>query len=403
MTRDEQVSFRFVWGSQAIAQFAAQGIVVSIPLLAVTRLGAGATETGFITFVQYLPVLLITPFFGTLVDVLRKKPIMLLGHAGRALVFALLAFAAGFGILNIPVLLGAVLISGALSACFDVALHAYVPQVVPRDGLVKSNAKIQGTLSFAQVVGPSLGGLVAGLGSPAVGLGIFAISYAVAAILLIFARQPEGVLHHATESFWRRTAQGFTFCFASRPLRTLLVAGTWFNLFEQALITIFLVFGVKILGLAPAQIGLILALGAIGAIVGSFISARFNDRLGRRTILIISMGLASVTPLGLALMPHGTIWTQVAIVAVFFSYGLGVTSYNIQAMSYRQQLAPSDMQGRVSAVYRLFAYGALAFGGLIAGALSAFVGLQLGLTIVAIALFIGWLGFLALSKSAIEN
>lgn len=72
-------------------------------------------------------------------------------------------------------------------------------------------------------------------------------------------------------------------------------------------------------------------------------------------------------------------------------------------MSYRQELAPRDMQGRVGAVYRLFAYGALAIGGLVAGALTTFVGLQLGLAIVAVALIVGWLGFLLAARSAIDS
>jgi hypothetical protein len=56
--------FTTFWASQAVSQVVSQSATVTVPLLAITYLGAASEQVGVITFLQYAPVLLITPVLG---------------------------------------------------------------------------------------------------------------------------------------------------------------------------------------------------------------------------------------------------------------------------------------------------------------------------------------------------
>jgi MFS family permease len=165
------------------------------------------------------------------------------------------------------------------------------------------------------------------------------------------------------------------------------------------MITIFLVYSVRELDMSASLVGFVMGIGALGAVTASLVSTRLAARVQRRTILVVCMGAASLAPFGLALAPVESGARVVVLAAVFFGYGAGVTAYNIQAMSFRQQLASADMQGRVGAVYRFFAYGALALGGLLAPALAEPLGLRPALLFLGVALVSGWIVFTARSAT----
>ncbi|GGB94973.1 MFS transporter [Cellulomonas carbonis] len=390
--------FHVFWASQALAQVAGQTVLVVIPLLAVAQFDAGTREAGLLTFAQYVPVLVVTPFLGAVVDRSRKRPLMVAGHVGRGIALTVLGLATGAGVLNLAVLAAVVLVVGVLGAAFDVALQAYVASAVPRAELVRANSRLQGTLSLAQVVGPAVGGVVAGAGQPALGLFLIAATYLLSAALMRQAYDVATVQGVTAGSFLARTAEGFRYSWADPRLRLLLTVGTWFNLAEQAMITVFLVYSVREMGMSSAQVGTVMGVGALGAVAASVVSTRLAARVTRRTVLVVCMGLASLAPLGLAVAPPRSVAGFLVLAAVFFAYGCGVTAYNVQAMSYRQELASAEMQGRVGAVYRFFAYGALALGGLLAPALATPLGLRPALLCLAAVLVTGWAAFVVRSR-----
>lgn len=70
--------------------------------------------------------------------------------------------------------------------------------------------------------------------------------------------------------------------------------------------------------------------------------------------------------------------------------GVGVAAYNVVAISLRQRVTPQAGLGRVGAVYRMFAYGAIAAGAAVSGLLVSFAGIRGALVAAVVALVVGW-------------
>ena len=378
-----KADFSRFWASQSISQLAAQTIAAALPLIAISNLGVPDGAVGIISFAQYLPVLLFTLVLGALVDASTKRTTLLIGHFGRAVTFAVLAAVAFAGELTFPILLVAAFIGGALTAAFDVAVQALVPTIVPRERLVFANSRIQLTYSVAQVLGPSLGGIAAAFGRPGLAFGAIAVAYLTAGVIVLSRRFSERIPPRPSGNIWRRTAVGIRYCFRDLVLKTLLTAGAVFNLLEQALIVTFLIYGVRTLGLSVAALGLTLGVSGLGAVVAAVLTVR-GRRRNRIITMIIWMSLAMLSPIALLFVKDASVISQLVIAAVFFTYGAGLVVYNIQAVSMRQERADPEMLGRVGAVYRFFAYGALALGGLVSAILTQTLGLTSAMYVLII-------------------
>lgn len=392
--RDEAWKRQFsrFWMSQTVVQIVTQSIAVTVPLIAITYLATPSNQIGLISALQYLPVLIVTPLLGAYVDGVRRRPLMLLAHCARAVIYGAATVIFLLGGMTSNLLLALVLIAGAFTAAFDVALQTFVPNTVPTTELIYANSRIQGSLSFAQVMGPSLGAILIAIGAPWPVTALFAMGFAAAALLLLRNRAVESVTRaDPTQSFRSRFTAGFRVAMRSRVLWTLLISSTWFNLFEQASIATFLVFAVRSVGLESSLVAFVLGAGAAGAVVGALVSNRIASRSDRPVLrLLVYSGMAAITPIALNILPGLETLTLAVAIAIFAVYGFGLTAYNVEAISMRQRNMPVGAQGKTGAAYRMFAYGALAIGGLLSSGLVTIFGLQLAMLIATACLVVGW-------------
>lgn len=297
--RNEDARFGFFAWSQSFSQMAAQIGAAAMPLIALA-LHVPDAQIGFVSLAQYAPVLLFTLVFGAWIDATSKLTPMLLAHAGRAGVFFTLAWLAAAGAITFPQLLIGVFIAGTFTSAFDVSVQGIIPQLVSSDRLIRANARIQLTYSIAQVVGPSAAGLLVGLGSPGMAFLIIAVTYTVAFIVLAPLRskavQAKSEKNNAELGVVRRLWEGMRFSFSDRVLVRLLTAGALFNLAEQALITTFLVYAGRNLGIPTTRLGMLLAAAGVGAVLAA---AATRGRLQRSlTLTMLSwMSLATFAPL----------------------------------------------------------------------------------------------------------
>ena len=116
--------------------------------------------------------------------------------------------------------------------------------------------------------------------------------------------------------------------------------------------------------------GLILGLGAIGAVAGNLLAERF----GRRFPLGLTLG-AATTLIGAALTTIALRPTAPVITACFAAAGCAGAVWNVLTVSLRQTVIPGPLLGRVNSVYRLVAYGTMPVGALLGGTIASRAGL----------------------------
>jgi MFS family permease len=383
-----------LWTAQTISQFGTQVSLLAIPLVAVILLEASPFEVALLGTAEFLPFILFSLPAGAWVDRLRRRPILIAGDLGRALSLASIPIAHLAGELTIWQLYVVGFINGTLTVLFDVAYQSYLPSIVERDQLVDGNGKLELSRTVAQTAGPAIGGGLVGILTAPIAVVVDAISYAASAIFVFLIRREEPTPDRHVddqgrprESLRAEVMAGLRYVLGNPHLRGIALATGTSNLFDQIVFSIFLVYAVRDLGLSPGEIGVILGLGNIGAIVGAVTADRFARLVGLGPAMVLSMFASAPGLLLIALAPEGM--PVPFLVASGFVFGLSVVVYNINQVSFRQAITPDAMQGRMNATMRFVVWGTIPIGQILGGVIATGVGVHEAIWVGAIGSFLG--------------
>jgi MFS family permease len=386
--------FRRLWFGQTVSEFGSQITVLALPLAAVLVLHASTFQVGLLTSAGYAAFLLIGLPAGVWVDRLRRKPVMIAADVVRALVLASVPVAYGLGVLTLWQLYAVTFSQGVATVFFDVAYMSYVPGLVGRQHVVEANAKLQATVSVAQVSGPSAAGLLIGLLSAPVAFVADACSFIVSVVSLLFIREhepaPEPSAHRSLRA---DMAEGLRFVLRQPILRMIAGCTSTANLFSSAVLAVSVVFLVRQVHLTASTIGLLTSLGAIGGVVGALSCGVLRRMIGSARIIWVSMVVTSPFALLLPLTFPGPGLILYAVGMFTFSFGAVV--YNVHQASFRQLLCPPRLLGRMNATIRFIVWGTLPLGGLLGGTLGTVLGNRNALWVGVIGMNLAWLWLLA--------
>jgi MFS family permease len=290
------------------------------------------------------------------------------------------------GALTISQLYAVAFVSGVLTVFFDVAYQSYLPVLVTRDELVEGNAKLAVTDSAATVVGPSVAGALIDLVGASLAVIADAVSFGVSALSLLFVHTREPA-RRRTEGQHRPSmrseiAEGMGYVWRHRLLRPIAASTATSNLFSSMGLAVLTLYMVRKLGMSPGLIGLTLALGNIGFVVGAVIAARVTARTGVGRMIVASMAIAGFGSLLLPLASRAVPLPWLVVGSFLFS--LGSPLYNINQVSLRQAITPMRLQGRMNASMRFMVWGTMPIGSVLGGLLGTALGLRWTLVIAGI-------------------
>lgn len=394
--RDEWHAFTRFWWLQVVGQLGSRSAQLAFPLIAITSFGAGAAAVGAVNALQYLPVIVVAVALGGMIDHWDRRRAFVVAYGITVPAFLAVPAASALGAPRVAVLVAACAVVGVSIAFTDLCAQTMPPDLVPGRLLVLANSRMEIVYNAGQVAAPGLAGLaVQLLGGSAtlVAMAALAAASAVLATRLVLPRRPPAAQRPRLAARLTGTAQGVRIILGDRVLRLLTVQGALFNLLEQALLTLYLVYAVREWGFSSGMVGLTITVGGLGTVLASVVFGLVAGRLRPVWVLVGGMGLASSAA---ALVPLASGSATVLAVwggAAFFLYGAGITAYNIVAVSLRQRLAPPGTIGRVSAGYRLVAWGPVALGAVIGGGAGEAAGLRPALWLTVAGLVVSWAVF----------
>jgi MFS family permease len=365
--------FLLLWGGQTVSDVGTAISVVVLPLIAVVSLHADGVEVGALSAAEWLPWLLIGLPAGVWVDRSRRRILMLSCDVVRAVLLASVPVAAALEALRLGQLFVVAFGVGLATVVFQVSYQAYPPVIVPTEDLPEANAKLLGSGSVAQFVGPGIGGLLVQAVRAPYALVADAVSYLVSMLSLLLIRTPEAKPVPAEhESVRASIAIGARFVRRDPLLRTMTIAPAVANIFFSGYEAIVVLFLVRSVHLAPSSVGLLLGLVSLGSVVGALVARPISRRIGTARAMWLSS--AVTTPLGLLVAftsrGAGLAFFIVGNVAVF----LGILIYNVTITAFRQAYCPPEMLGRVVASMRFVLFGTIPVGALAAGILASVIG-----------------------------
>lgn len=384
---------RFWWG-EAVSGLGGAITLLALQTLVVVTLQGSAVQVGWLNSARWLPYLVLGLVVGALVDRARRRPLMMATDLIRAVLLAVIPLAWAFDRLGFPLLLVFVVLFGTASLINDAASMSFLPRLVSRAHLQRAHARLDGADAVAQTAGPAVAGvLIKAVGAPLAVL-LDAVTYLFSAVMVASLR---GVVEPAAQRPARRSLRGFvaeiregvSWVYAGSGLARLAV-GThvWFAA-QAVLLVVIAPYAFLQLQLSPFQLGLVLAVGGVGALAGALLSTAVGNRLGTGGAIICSYAVSAVGVLVMAtagLAPTG--WAAAAVLAagqVGHGWAMGIS--NSHEMSYRQALTPDALQARTNTTMRSLNRAVIVIVSPIAGLLADRVGfgLALGAAVVVFA------------------
>lgn len=380
--------FRRLWIGQTASQFGAQASQVTLPLIAVISLHVGAIQLGVLRAAEQVPILLFSLFVGAWVDRWRSRNVMVLADFSRAVILASIPVAFVLHELGIPLLIIVAFLVGVLSVFFDVAYQTTLVRLVRRDQLVQGNSLLETSRSAAQIGGSALGGAMISLLSAAVSVlpssALFGLSFL--SIIRIRRNDPIALDPHERKHTFRRISEGVRLVFGNKSLRAVGLASAAFQVSFAALMTIFLVFLPRTLGLSGFEVGLVIAATGPGAVIGSLLARWLPGRVGHGAAMVGAASLGDVVLLLLPLQHGSSLATVCVLVAINVVFGICGQVVDVTVMSVRQAITPIRMQGRVVATINFVGMGLTPLGSLLGGILAVQTGTRTGLLVTALVL-----------------
>ncbi len=322
-------------------------------------------------FVGLVPVILLGPFAGVLVDRWNRKALIAVAdflQAMATLSLILLFWAGAASIWAVFVILAA---RGICQAFHAPATIAVMPSMVPAEKLSRMNGLSFFFSGTVNLVGPVLAALLLSVWSIDQILWVDIATFAVAIVPLLIIKIPSVTqTGAAAQSFKMEFKQGFAHIKNHRGFLPLMLLAMLLNLLIMPLTTLLPYFirfdhlgGVADLALVEATFeGGILAGGLAMSVVSGF--------KRKAVAMAISFYVIFLGYLLFALAPTGSFLFMAAVGLVAASC---IPLVNVVVATIIQTVVPLDMQGRVNSVNLSLATAATPIGIIASGALVAFV------------------------------
>lgn len=365
--------FRLLWTGETASKLGTSVSSLAMPLVAVQVLDASALAVSLLTAALWLPWLIVGLPAGAWVDRSPKRAVMISCDLLATTALLSVPLAAWLDVLDESWLIGVNLVVGTCTVFFGAAWNGWLPTVLTREEVAPANAFLQGSESAAQVAGPGVAGLLAGLVGAIAGLVVDALTFLVsAAALARFRRQPRAIEAPPRRRLRSEIADGLGFVMRDPVLRRLVLHGGTSNLALVGYQAVLVVFLVRDVGLSAGAVGLLLALTSLGGVLGATLSQALVRRVGTARALILCKAGAAPFALLVPLTERGP---QLALfVAGTVVVVAGVVGGNVISTSWRQTYCPPHLLGRVMTSMQVVNIGTVPFGAVLAGLLATAIG-----------------------------
>ncbi len=366
-------------------QTVAQGLLV-------LHLTGSGTALGLVTALQALPVLLLGPWGGVLVDRLPKRALLYATQAIAGSLAMAIGIAVATGAVRMWMVYVVSLALGLVKVVDNPVRQTFVLEMVGQKELVNAVSLNSTEINLARVIGPTIAGvLIATVGLAACFI-IDALTYIAVIAMLAMMRTDE---LHPTPLAPRAAGQlreGFRYVRSSPPILITLLMMAIIGTFTYEFSVSLPIFAeTTFAGGASAYAAMTAAMGA-GAVVGGLYTASRPSNAG--PLLARAAAFFGVAVLLTAVAPTLLLAIVALLVVGFFSI-----SFTALGNATLQLESAPEMRGRVMALWSVAFLGSTPIGGPIVGWLGEHVGPRWALVVGGVAaLAAAGLGLAALRR-----
>ncbi|GAA1629173.1 MFS transporter [Nonomuraea maheshkhaliensis] len=332
---------------------------------------------GMLTAAASVPALAFGLQSGAIADRLtRHRPMMIACELVSCAAAATIPIAWLLGILNVVWLIVVALVIGTAGVLFKAANFPHIAAVVPTSQRTEAMAGFHASYSVASVSGPGLAGLLVQILTAPLAVLAEALSFLTSALLLRSIRTPEKHTATTSRGMWQDVMEGLMASVTHPVLRALLGAGVTINFFAMAYTAVYMLYMLHTLDIPKSLIGVLIALGGAGGLLGAWATARLSKRYGEDRILLIAVIFFPMEILVVGLL-NGSLWWKISILVLTgtLTGGIVVAFATCMGAIILRETSP-ELRGRVNATMTFAVQGVLALGGLAGGLVAELIGLR---------------------------
>jgi MFS family permease len=332
-----------------------------------------STALGLTTGLQFLPILLFSPYAGLVADRMSKRRMLQLTQAAMGAASLLLGVLALTDVVTTPMVFAIAFVFG-IGAAFDApARQSFVSEMVGPEDLANAVGLNSASFNLARVLGPALSGvLIAVLGSGVRATGVVialnGISY-LAVILALEAMRPHELAPGTRAPRGKGMIRDGIRYVRSRPdLKMILIAAFFAGTFGMNFQMTSALMATQVFHKGPGEYGLLGTTLAVGSLTGALLGARREGRPRPRLVVLagIAYGMVEIV---LGLMPS---YLAFALLTPVLGLSL-LTMLNAANTTVQLSVAPV-MRGRVMALYMMVVMGGTPLGAPVVGWVGATFG-----------------------------
>jgi MFS family permease len=353
--------FRLFWIGQLVSQIGTwmQSVAQAWLVLELTK---SPLQLGFVSALQFAPVLLLSPIGGVLSDRFPKRRVLLISQTAmqlQAFVLAALVWSGRIQYWHVAVL---ALIYGLGRAIDIPARQSYITDLVGRSDLANAVALNSMVMNGARIVGPAVAGLLIAAFGVALAFFLNGVSF-VAVLVALLAIRTEGRPGVNGRLGIREGVLGaLSYAAATPPVAFTLGLMVVVSLMVLNFNVIVPLVARNVLHEDAHGFGLLMSALGAGAVAGAFgvaLLRRGEPPLGflvgsGATLCAGLVALATVSNFGLA----AAVLALLGCCQILFTTGCNTTL---------QLMAPNELRGRVMGLYTVTFAGMTPFGSLLVG------------------------------------
>ncbi|MEV6328787.1 MFS transporter [Streptomyces sp. NPDC051909] len=337
---------RRLTGSAILSETADEFISVALIWVVLTTTQS-PVDAGLVVLCRRIPEIVSGPLLGPLFDRRPPVPLTILGYLTRGGSVAAIAVLAQLDLLTLPVLLALCVFMGVTNPLAKVGSRVLIPRIVPAKDLQVANGVLTIGDQFPYLVGPALGGALAGF------TGTWSLfvpaGMCLLALVILMPLRTAGVRDVPGKADPKQAppAAGRASWFGFRPMltipvvRAMMLLTVLYYISYGPLLTAIPVFASSELGTGGAGYGAMWSAMGVGALAGLVTIPRLARM---RPAVVNSVGAALW---GVVLLPLVLVDSLPVALAIMFVGGVVWAPYAATEISVIQSTVPDDQHGAV--------------------------------------------------------
>jgi MFS family permease len=350
--------FRHYWWARTLSSTGSVVTLVALPVL-IFRLTGSALLTATTSAFEAAPYVAFGLLAGALSDRLDRRRVMVIADIVSTLLVLSVPAAFWLGVLTVPQVLAVAFLGPAIGVFFDGANFGAVPLLVGRSRIAEANAAIFGAATVTEMLVPSLVGISLAVIRPASLLLVDSLSFAASAMLLSRIGRPLSDGSRARQPLTRQAlaseiGEGLRYLRGHPIVRVMTVVGTLQCLAAGGFVGLMVVWCDRVLriGTSGWRFGLVYGAWSVGGLAAAVALPRLLRRVSPAAIVLAAVPCSAALGIATSMM---TSWVYGA--AGLLAWSAAYTLVTINTISYRQQVTPEELLGRVSTAARMISWG----------------------------------------------